>query len=130
MRSGLPVQSDHPWRAIVSDCPAEEPFRGTHIPPFTQEEIHGSSVLVHGSIEIRPSSSNLCLITAPGTIDWARIPVPALFKFRNIALHPAQNRRMRQRNASLRHYLDQIPGTQLETQVPVFRQKLRTRLIH
>ena len=25
---------------------------------------------------------------------------------------------MRQGNASLRHYLDQIPGTQLETQVP------------
>src|SRR5262249_23257441 len=74
----------------------------------------------HGSIEIRPLSSNLyiCLITAPGTVDRTRIPVPALFKFRNIALYPAQNRRMCQGNASLRHHLDQIPGTQLETQVP------------
>src|SRR5262252_11111845 len=64
------------------------------------------------------NSAYICLITAPGTIDWARIPVPALFKFRNIALYPAQNRRMCQGNASLRHDLDQIPGTQLETQVP------------
>src|SRR5262249_40535234 len=72
------------------------------------------------SIEIRPSSFNLyiCLVTAPGPVDWARIPAPTLFKFRNIALYPAQNRGMRQGNASLGHDLDQIPGTQLETQVP------------
>src|SRR5215831_1133152 len=40
MSSRIPVESDHPWCAIVLDCPAEEPFGGTHIPPFTQEEIH------------------------------------------------------------------------------------------
>ena len=120
MRSGVPVESDHPWRAIVSDYLAEEPFRRTHIPPFTQEEIHASPVLVHGSIKIGPSSSNLyiCLITAPGTVDWACIPVPTLLKFRNIPLYPMQNRRMCQGNASFRHDLDQIPGAELETQVP------------
>src|SRR5262245_15601686 len=96
MRSGIRIESNDPRRSIVSDCFAEEAFGGGHIPSFAQQKVDGLPVLVHGSIEIGPTTSHLyiCLITSPGAVNRSSIAVPALFELRNITLHPAQNRRV------------------------------------
>src|SRR3982751_3335460 len=44
-------------------------------------------------------------VTAPGTADGPSVEIPALFKLRNVTLHPTKNCRMCQGNASLAHHL-------------------------
>jgi len=51
-------------------------------------------------------------------MNRSTVTVPALFEFRNIALDPPQNRRVRQDNSALGHHLGQISGAQFETQIP------------
>src|SRR5262249_58822245 len=58
------------------------------------------------------------LVTSPGTIHISSVAAPALFEFRNVALHPSQNRCMSQDHAAFGHHPDQVSGTQLETQIP------------
>src|SRR5262249_22494468 len=58
------------------------------------------------------------LVTSPGTIHISSVAAPALFEFRNVALHPSQNRCMSQDHTPFGHHPDQVSGTQLETQIP------------
>ena len=48
---------------------------------------------------------------------------PALDELGRIALHPTQNRRVRERQATLSHHLDKIPQAKLVAQVPANTQK-------
>jgi hypothetical protein len=63
----------------------------------TQPEVDGITLLVHGTVEIGPSSAHLQvrLIYAPGAANFACIVSPTLFELRNISLHPTHDRRMR-----------------------------------
>src|SRR5215471_2140651 len=120
MRSGIGIQSDHAWRSVVSDCVGEETFGRGHIPAFAQQKVHRPPAFVDCSIKIGPVSSHLYvgLVTSSGTIHISSVAAPALFEFRNVALHPSQNRCMSQDHAAFGHHPDQVSGTQLETQIP------------
>src|SRR5262249_25317082 len=120
MRSGIGIQSDHAWRSVVSDCVGEETFGRGHIPAFAQQKVHRPPAFVDCSIKIGPVSHHLYigLVTSPGTIHISSVAAPALFEFRNVALHPSQNRCMSQDHAAFGHHPDQVSGTQLETQIP------------
>src|SRR5262249_41925492 len=97
MRSGIRVQSDHAWHSMVSDCVVEETFGGDHITSFAQQKVYRSSTFVDRSIKIGPVSLHLYigLVTSPRPIHISSVAAPALFEFRNVALHPSQNRCMK-----------------------------------
>jgi hypothetical protein len=44
--------------------------------------------------------------------------IPALFKLRDILLHPPKNSRMGQSDATFRHHLDEVTGAELKRQIP------------
>jgi hypothetical protein len=50
--------------------------------------------------------------------DWTSVSAPALPEFRQLALHPSQNRCVRQPDTSIRHHNHQASKTQFETRVP------------
>src|SRR5262249_26637145 len=108
VRGGVPVQCDHSRWSVVPNRLAEEPLGGSHIALLAEQEVDGLPEFVDCAIQIHPAALDLdvCLVTSPGAIDRPRIPTPTLFKFRNIALNPAQNRRMYHDDATFRHHLD------------------------
>src|SRR5580700_7398398 len=44
--------------------------------------------------------------------------IPALFKLRDILLHPPKNSRMGQSDAALGHHLDKVAGAEFKGQIP------------
>jgi hypothetical protein len=62
------------------------------------------------------------LIHTPGVADWPCVMIPALFKLREILLHPPKNGRMSQQDTALGHHLDQVTGTEVESEVPSHTQ--------
>jgi hypothetical protein len=104
--------------------PGKEPLSGGHITPFTQKKVDGSTLLIDGAIEVDPSAFNFDVgfTYTPGVADWPCVRLSTLFKIRHIALHPPQDRRMSQQDAALGHHLDQVTGTELESEVPSHTQ--------
>src|SRR5262245_2933752 len=117
MRGRICVQRDHPRHPVVSYRFAEKAFGRGDIPSFAQQKVYGLPVLVHGSIEVGPTTSHLyiCLITSPRAVNRSSVAVPALFELGNITLHPAQNSRMSHDDSAFGHHLDQVSGAQFET---------------
>ena len=76
---------------------AEERLGRRNVSLWTQPEVDGIALLVHGTVEIGPSSAHLQvrLIYASGAANFACIVSPTLFELRNISLHPTHDRRMR-----------------------------------
>ena len=62
------------------------------------------------------------LIHTPGVADWPCVMIPALFKLRDILLHPPKNSRMGQSDAALGHHLDKVAGAEFKGQVPPHAQ--------
>jgi hypothetical protein len=120
MRGGVAVQRDHPRGSMLCRRMGKEPLGGGYITPFAQEKINRSTLSIDRAIEVNPLALYLDvgLIHAPGVAHSPRILVPALFKVRHVALHPAQDGRMSQGDAALGHHLDQVTGAELECQVP------------
>jgi hypothetical protein len=94
----------------------EEEFGCRYIATRTQSEINGPAFPVHGSVKIPPDAADLDirLVNAPGIAGLAGKTVPAPLEFRRKALHPAHDRGMGQRQATL----GQIPKAQLEAKIP------------
>ena len=105
-------------------CPGKEPLGGCDIPPSAQEKIDGAARFIHGAIEVDPLAFDLevSLIHAPRVAHRPGVRLPTLFKIRHVALHPPQDRRMSQQDAALGHHLDQVTGTELESEVPSHTQ--------
>ncbi len=105
-------------------CLAEEIFRRRDITAGTQPEINGPAFPVNGPVKIGPDAADLDigLVSAPGLISLPGKAVPAALKFGDKTLHPAHDRRVGQRQATLSHHLHQIPETQLVTQVQAHTQ--------
>ena len=63
-----------------------------------EEEIDGSTLLIDGAIEVDPLpfDFDVGFIHTPGVADWPCVMIPALFKLRDILLHPPKNSRMGQ----------------------------------
>src|SRR5450755_4885029 len=124
MRSRVSIERNNPRCAVLLHCLDEEAFRCRNIASFTQQEVYRPTLLVHCTIQVGPTALHLYigLITTPRPTHWPRVLVPALLELRHIALHPAQNRSVRQCNSTLRHHLDQIPRTQFESEIPSHAQ--------
>jgi hypothetical protein len=100
--------------------PGKEPLGGCNITPSAQEKIDGSTLLIDGAIEVDPLAFDFDVgfIHTPGVTDWPCVMIPALFKLRDILLHPPKNSRMGQSDATFRHHLDEIAGAELKRQIP------------
>src|SRR5271165_4042604 len=101
-----------------------EPLGGCNVTPFAQEKVDGAARFIHGAIEIDPLAFDLevSLIHAPRVADWPCVPAPALFKLRDILLHPPKNSRMGQSDATFRHHLDEVTEAQFKCDVPSHTQ--------
>jgi hypothetical protein len=53
MRSGVPIQGDHPRGSQLFRRPGKEPLSGDHITSFAQEKIDGVALVVDRAIEVR-----------------------------------------------------------------------------
>src|SRR5262249_58005679 len=104
---------------VVLDCYGAKTFGRGHLPPFPKQKVPRPPAFVDCSIKIGPVSSHLYvgLVTSPGTIHISSVAAPALFEFRNVALHPAQNRYMSQDHAAFGHHPDHDSGAQLQPQI-------------
>src|SRR5271169_6770191 len=100
--------------------PGKEPLGGCNVTPFAQEKVDGAARFIHGAIEVDPLAFDLevSLIHAPGVADRPCVMIPALLKLRDILLHPPKNSRMGQSDATFRHHLDEVTGTELESEIP------------
>jgi hypothetical protein len=109
MRSRISIKRNDGWCSVALQCLAEEAFRGSHIASFAQQEVHGSTLLIHRSIQVRPAAFHLyiCFVAAPGAAYRPSVQTPALFKLRNVTLYPTKNWRVCQRNSVLSHHLNQ-----------------------
>src|SRR5262249_30639623 len=72
--------------------------------------------------ESRAAQRTICLVHSPGSANRTSSAAPALLEFRQIMLGPAQNRGVRQRDASVRHHDDQISQAQFEARLPAHTQ--------
>src|SRR4029077_14030187 len=104
--------------------PGKEPLGGCNVTPFAQEKVDGSTLLIDGAIEVDPLAFDFDVgfIHTPGVADWPCIMIPALFKLRDILLHPPKNSRMGQCDAALGHHLDKVAGAEFKGQVPPHAQ--------
>src|SRR6202048_4538446 len=104
--------------------PGKEPLGGCNVTPFAQEKVDGSTLLIDGTIEVDPLAFDLevSLIHAPRVTHRSGVRLPTLFKIRHVALHPPQDHRMSQQDAALGHHLDQVTGTELESEIPSHTQ--------
>jgi len=90
VRGRIPIQRDLLRHAALLDRLLQEPLRRGDIAPSTQEKIDGLLTLINPSIQISPGAFNLAIrfVDTTRTPYGARIPLPALRKLRDIALHP------------------------------------------
>ncbi|WP_409455290.1 hypothetical protein [Methylosinus sp. H3A] len=98
----------------------EKRFGGADISLRAQQKIHCLSRLIDGAVEIDlvALDFDVGLIDAPRSADLARETIPSLFKFRNVALNPAHDGRMGNRQAALRHHFHEVSEAELVSQIP------------
>src|SRR5258706_8308474 len=106
--------------ALAPESPAEEGLGGGDVPFGAQQEIDGLSLFVDSTIKIGPASFDfdVGLVDAPGPAHRASEAVPALFEFRNIALDPTHDCRVRQGEPAFGHHLDEVSKAELVAQIP------------
>jgi hypothetical protein len=124
MRGRISIERDLLRDATLLNRTRKEALRGSDIAVFAQEEINRESGSVNGAISINPLASNfeVGFVDAPRQPDWTRVPLPALGKLWDIALHPAQAGRMRYVHIALGRHRHQITVAQLVRQVPSHAQ--------
>src|ERR1700687_261992 len=78
----------------------------------------------HGSVQIVPFAldRDVRLVNAPGTTDRAGKSIPALLKFRDILNHPSHDHRVRNADATLGRYRNEISIAQAIADVPAHAQ--------
>src|SRR4029077_17206418 len=105
-------------------CLGKETLSRSHITPSAQEEVDGAPLFIDGPVKVNPLAAylDISLVHAPRVPHRQGVRQPTLFKIRHIALHPPQDRRMSQQDAALGHHLDQVAGTELESEVPSHTQ--------
>ena len=124
MRGGVAIQGDHPRGSMLFSRPGKEPLGGCNVTPFAQEKVDGSTLLIDGAIEVDPLpfDFDVGFIHTPGVADWPCVMIPALFKLRDILLHPPKNSRMGQSDATFRHHSDEVTEAQFKCDVPSHTQ--------
>ena len=109
--------------SMLFSRPGKEPLGGCNVTPFAQEKVDGSTLLIDGAIEVDPLAFDFDVgfIHTPGVAEWPCVMIPALFKLRDILLHPPKNSRMGQSDATFRHHLDEVTA-QFKCDVPSHTQ--------
>jgi hypothetical protein len=109
---------------VLLRCPGKEPLSRSYITPSAQEEVDRAASLSTARYRLDPLAAHLDirLIHTPGVADWPCVMIPALFKLRDILLHPPKNGRMSQQDTAVGHHLDQVTGTELEREIPPHTQ--------
>ena len=121
MRSLISIERDFVRQATLArERPPEKRFGGGDISFGAKQEIHSFSRLVDGAVEIDPTPLDLDvgLVDAPRSAGLASEAVPPFFELWNIALDPAHDRRMSQRQSAFGHHFHEIPKAELVSQIP------------
>ena len=105
---------------LAPESPPEESLGGGDVPFGAQQEIDGLSLFVDRTVEIGPASFDFHVgfVDAPGSSRRASEAAPALFEFRDIALDPTHDRRVRQGEPAFGHHLDEITKAEFVAQIP------------
>src|ERR1700730_17940034 len=110
MRARVCIEGNEPRLSVSVHRLLKETFGCSDIPFRREQEIHCATLLIDGTIEVCPAALHLyiCLITTPRSAHRTSVPAPALLEFRDVPLHPAQNRRVGQLDPALAHHIRQI----------------------
>jgi hypothetical protein len=94
------------------------------IAPGAEPEVTGRSRPVDHTVKIDPFATDLhiCLVDPPCKTSRSCKPIPTLDELRREVFDPAHDCRMRNRQAALRHYFNQVSKAELVTQVPTHTQ--------
>src|SRR5271168_3993345 len=105
---------------MVPESPSEKCLGGCDIPLGTKQKIDRFALFVDRAIKISPAAFDLHigLVDAPGPAYRSRETIPALLEFRNIALDPAHNRRMRQGEPAFSNHLDEVSKAEFVPEIP------------
>src|ERR1700716_4008772 len=110
MRGRICIEGDDTRRSVSVHRLLKETFGCSDIPFCREQEIHCPTLLIDGTIEVCPAALHLyiCLVTTPRSAHRTSVPAPALLKFRDVPLHPAQNRRVGQLDPALADHIHRI----------------------
>ena len=100
MRRLIAVERDLVWQlALALERPSEERLGGGDVPLGAQKKIDGIALLVGSAIKIPPAASDFDVGARHArTGPPADEAIPASLEFRDIALDPAHDCRMRQKS--------------------------------
>jgi NAD(P)-dependent dehydrogenase (short-subunit alcohol dehydrogenase family) len=121
----IAVERDFIRQAPVDrDRPTEKRLGGGHISLRTQQEIDGLPGVVDSPVKIGPATLDLdvSLVEAPRSADGASKAAPPLLKFWNIALNPAHDRRVSQRQPAFRDHFHKVSVAELVSQIPAYAE--------
>ncbi|TCK94568.1 hypothetical protein B0G74_1130 [Paraburkholderia sp. BL9I2N2] len=110
--------------ALMFDCLAEKGSCRLHVALGAEHEVYCLAHPIHHSIKIDQLAAQLEV----SLVDTPRLPcgpakaVRPFYELRRKAPHPAQDRRVRQRQTPFRHHLDQFAQARLVAQVPANTQ--------
>lgn len=112
--------------SLARKSTTKQSFNGGDKSLGAQQKVHRFSRLVDGAVEIGPPTLDLDvdLIHAPRSAALAREAVPPLFELRSVALDPAHDGRMGQRQAAFGHH---FPEDRSCSASPVTAASGRTR---
>src|SRR5580700_12050112 len=105
-------------------CPGKETLSRSHITPSAQKEVDRAARFIDGPVQVDPLAFHLdiSLVHPPRVTHRPGVRLPTLFKIRHVALHPTQDRRMSQQDTALGHHLDEVTGTELESEIPSYAE--------
>ncbi|MGF6970666.1 hypothetical protein OKW43_007761 [Paraburkholderia sp. WC7.3g] len=125
MRGRITIERDGlRWLPLMLDCLFEKGFCRLHVAPGAEHEVYRLACPIHRPIKIDPLAAQfeISLVDAPRLASGPAKAVPPFNELRRIAPHPAQDRRVRQRETSFRHHFDQIAQAKLVAQIPANTQ--------
>ena len=110
--------------SLALDRFREEGLGSSHIAPGAEPKIDRLASPVNCTVKIDPLASDLHVrfVDSPRLTSCRGKAVPAFDELRREALHPAHDRRMRQRQPALGHHLDQVAEAELVARVPAHAQ--------
>src|SRR3954469_1729385 len=110
MRGCIGIEGDNAGRSVSVHRLLKEPFGCRNIPFCCEQEIHRATLLINGTIEVRPATLHLYigLVAAPRSANRPGVPAPAFLEYRDIPLHPAKNRRWCEFDPALAHHIHTI----------------------
>ena len=125
VRGGIAIQRDRSRGAPLALYRfAEERLGSGDIASGAQPEIDRVSGSINHSGEITPLASNfdVCLVNSPRRPHGRTEPFPTFLELGCLVLHPPHDGRVGQGQATLSHYLYEVPQAQFKPEIPAYSQ--------